>query len=149
MKSGSNKFKTYLMVSGILAVLVFIGYIYVTSSGWTYSVGTRSGVVNKFSRKGTMFKTWEGELSMGAIDQGGVREKWEFSVLADQTQMTIDKNDNLIPVENGKRVIDLIQETLDVGHRVKLLYRQQRGVQSWRGQTDYFIINVERVGDNQ
>jgi len=146
MSSKSSKVKVYVIGGGILAVVLLIGYIYVSSSGWTYSVGNRAGVVNKFSRKGTMFKTWEGELSMGAIDQGGVREKWEFSVLADQTQMTIDKNDNLIPVEDGKRVVDLVQEALDGGYRVKLLYRQQRGVQSWKGNTDYFIINVERLG---
>lgn len=146
MKSNGN-FKLYAAGVGVLALVLFVGYLWVASSGWTYSVGNRAGVANKFSKKGMMFKTWEGELSMGAIDQGGVREKWAFSVLADQTQMTVDNNDNLVPVENGKRVVDLLQEALDSGHRVRLLYRQQRGVQSWKGATDYFIVNVERVGE--
>jgi len=135
----------YAAGAGLLAVVTLVGYLYFASSGWTYSVGNRAGVVNKFSKRGTMFKTWEGELSMGAIDQGGVREKWEFSVLTDQMQMTIDDNDNLIPVEGGKRVVELVEDALDSGYRVKLLYRQQRGVQSWKGATDYFIVNVERV----
>lgn len=147
MSNKTGKFKMYLVGGGALALVLFAGYLWFSSSGWTYSVGNRAGVVNKFSKKGTMFKTWEGELSMGAIDQGGVREKWAFSVEADQVQMTVDDNDNLIPVENGKRVVDLIQEALDSGHRVRLLYRQQRGVQSWKGATDYFIVNVERVGE--
>lgn len=138
-------FKFYLIVLMILGAVGGVGYLYFSSAGWTYSIGNRAGVVVKFSKKGTFFKTWEGELSMGAVDQGGVREKWAFSVEDDQMAMTQDGNDNLVPVENGKRVVDLIQEAVDKGHRVKLLYRQQRAVQSWKGATDYFIVGVEVV----
>lgn len=142
----TSKFKMYLIGGGALALVMFIGYLWFSSAGWTYSVGNRAGVVVKFSKKGTMFKTWEGELSQGAVDQGGVREKFHFSVQTDQMQMTRDGDDDLVPVEDGKRVVDLVQDALDSGHRVKLLYRQQRGVQSWKGQTNYFVVGVEQVG---
>lgn len=46
----------------------------------TYSDGERTGVITKFSHKGMLIKTWEGELNMGGFDQGGVATIWAFSV---------------------------------------------------------------------
>ena len=49
---------------------------------WTYSDGDRAGYVQKFSHKGWVCKTWEGELSMVNIP-GAAQERWEFSVRDD------------------------------------------------------------------
>ena len=119
--------KPLLFIGGGVVIVALIGYFYFASAGWTYSEGSRAGVVVKFSKKGTFMKTWEGELSMGAVDQGGVREKWAFSV------------------EDGPMVKE-VQAAMDHGQRVKLLYREQYRQQSWKGSTKYFIIGVERVG---
>lgn len=119
--------KPLLFVGGGVLLVVLIAWGYFASGGMTYSEGSRAGVVVKFSHKGTFIKTWEGELSMGAIDQGGVREKWAFSV------------------EDGP-MVQQVQEAMDHGQRVKLLYREQYRQQSWKGSTKYFIIGVEKVG---
>lgn len=141
----TNKMKIKIACSVIAIVVVLIGYGYYASASWTYSVGTRSGVIVKFSKKGTFYKTWEGELSQGSVDQGGVREKFLFSIESDQLQMTRNDEDELVSVKDGKRVVDLAQDALDHGKRVKLLYRQQLRVQSWKGKTDYFIVDVESL----
>ncbi len=119
--------KPLLFVIGGVVLLGLIGYVYFASAGWTYSEGSRAGVVVKFSKKGSWSKTHEGELSMGAIDQGGVREKWAFSV----------EDDDMVAE---------VQKAMDHGHRVKLLYREQYRTQFWKGDTKYFITGVERVG---
>jgi hypothetical protein len=124
----ATKSKKPILIGVAVLLLMACMYLYFTFSGWTYSEGSRAGVVVKLSHKGNWTKTWEGELSMGALDQGGVREKWAFSVL------------------EGPQV-EAVQDAMDHGKRVKLEYREQRGLQSWNGATKYFITGVEKVGD--
>ncbi len=91
---------------------------------WTYSEGQRAGYVQKFSRKGWICKTWEGELSMVNIP-GAAQERWTFSV----------RNDSIAEVI--KR---------DMGDRVSLTYQEKRGLpSSCFGETNYFVTGVRRV----
>ena len=46
---------------------------------WSYSSGDRAGWIQKFSRKGWICKTWEGELAMVSLP-GSVPEKFPFTV---------------------------------------------------------------------
>jgi hypothetical protein len=51
-----------------------------------YSEGDRAGVVVKFSKKGLIWKTWEGEMNLGGMRQSGtdtVVNTWGFSVMHD------------------------------------------------------------------
>ena len=67
-----------VLVLAILVVLVAAGWTWLTLS-WAYSVGERAGVLQKFSRKGWMCKTHEGELAQYVV--GGVAPQiWYFSV---------------------------------------------------------------------
>ena len=126
-----SKAKTILIILAVAGVLGGGVYLYFSSSGWTYSEGERVGVIVKFSHKGSWVKTWEGELAMGAIDQGGQREKWEFSV-----------NET----EDGEGRIKEVKDAMKSGRRVAIHYRQQRGSQSWKGATTYFVTKVEYLG---
>jgi len=120
--------KVKLIGGGILLVLL-IGLGYIKLGNVTYSEGERSGVITKFSHKGMMVKTWEGELNMGGFDQGGVASVWQFSV-------------------DDPEVVTKLQEAQRAGGRWTLHYRQQFMAQSWKGQTDYFVIGVEPAGNN-
>jgi hypothetical protein len=61
------------LLGGVVAL-----YLWAALS-WTYSTGERAGWVQKFSRKGWICKTWEGELAM--INMPGVaQEKFFFTV---------------------------------------------------------------------
>src|SRR6478672_9856118 len=57
-----------LVIIGML--LLITGYIY-----WYFyyplSEGTREGIVQKFSHKGNVFKTWEGEMVQQGFGQRG------------------------------------------------------------------------------
>lgn len=54
----------------VLVVLIFLGAIAL----WTYSEGTRAGQLIKFSEKGVVFKTYEGELNMGGLGTGEAKD---------------------------------------------------------------------------
>lgn len=96
----------------------------------SYSEGARVGNVVKISKKGVMFKTWEGQLNIGAItgqDEGGIpNTTWEFSVPKSQRQ-----------------VLDSIDEAIENNKRVKLHYKQKYWVLPWRGDTQYMVYRVE------
>ena len=49
-----------LVVVPILLFTLYVGLAFT----WSYSDGERAGVLQKFSRKGWLCKTWEGELAM-------------------------------------------------------------------------------------
>jgi hypothetical protein len=89
---------------------------------WTYSTGDRAGYVQKFSKKGWICKTWEGELAMVAVP-GSMPEKFYFTVRSDS-------------------VAALVNTAL--GKRVALTYRQHVGVPtSCFGDTEYYVWNVK------
>jgi hypothetical protein len=87
-----------------------------------YSEGTRSGELIKFSRKGVIFKTWEGEISQGISGA----QIFHFSVL-----------------DKDKAVIKALQE--NEGNYVKLTYVERYATFIFWGDTKYFIQNVEET----
>ena len=70
------------VVAIVLGVLVLVvGYFWVVLS-WNYSAGERAGWVQKFSKKGWLCKTWEGEMAMVSMP-GTTTEKFFFTVWDD------------------------------------------------------------------
>ncbi len=68
----------------LLAVVVAgLGITYLIFN-YTYSEGSRAGVLIKFSKKGYVFKTFEGELNIGGMgnipNTAQVNSIWTFSV---------------------------------------------------------------------
>ena len=45
-----------------------------------YSTGTKEGYIVGFTQKGIRYKTWEGQLQLGAGQQAALQEPWNFSV---------------------------------------------------------------------
>jgi hypothetical protein len=117
-----------LVVLVILAVLAGGAY-YMFGS---YSDGNRAGTVIKMSRKGLLFKTYEGELNLGLVlgDQSGasVSNIWEFSV----------------PASNGEALAKL-DTAMARGRRAKLHYREMFARIPWRGETKYMVYKVELI----
>lgn len=78
---GSRRPRRWLarIVIGVLLLVLVIGgaWTWFTLS-WSYSEGERAGILQKFSRKGWLCKTYEGELALYIV--GGVApEIWYFS----------------------------------------------------------------------
>ena len=68
----------------LAVVLVFLAVFIYWKYSFTYSEGNRSGLLQKFSYKGTIFKTYEGELILSSVksnqDVSLASEKFYFSV---------------------------------------------------------------------
>ena len=114
-----------LIIAGvvILPLILFTLYTWATLS-YTYSSGDRAGYVQKFSRKGWLCKTWEGEMAV-ITTAATMQEKFYFTV----------KND---------AVATRINDTL--GKRVALTYKQHVGIPtSCFGDTEYFVTDVKVV----
>jgi hypothetical protein len=88
---------------------------------WSYSEGERAGVVQKFSRRGWICKTDEGELAMYIV-AGIAPQVWNFSV-----------RDPAVREQLAKAV----------GRKVQLHYTEHPGVpSSCFGDTRYFVDRV-------
>ena len=97
----------------------------VIALNYSYSKGDRAGYVQKFSRKGWICKTYEGQLAMVNVP-GALQEKWDFSVRDDSVARLISQS---------------------MGKRVALVYDQHRGVPtSCFGETDYFVTGIQILG---
>jgi hypothetical protein len=86
-----GRFAVYLLVA---AVVVLTIWTFVALS-YSYSEGNRAGLLQKFSKKGWVCKTWEGELALYVV--GGVAPQiWYFSTrddkLADQLSKAVGQN---------------------------------------------------------
>jgi hypothetical protein len=110
-----------LLLTVIVAVFaLFALYTWFTLS-WSYSEGERAGYLQKFSKKGWLCKTWEGEILLSSMP-GAIPERFAFSVRDDQVAR------------------DLMAAT---GKRVVLTYAQHKGVpSSCFGETEHFIDKV-------
>ena len=111
--------KTLIYILGGIFILWLLYYAFVYFV--PYSEGTRSGELIKFSRKGVITKTWEGEISQGISGA----QIFSFSVL--------DKNDE---------VIKDLQEY--EGNYVKLTYIERYSTFFFWGDSKYFITKVEQ-----
>lgn len=117
--------KAKWIIAGVVVAPILFFALYTWSAlTWSYSKGDRAGYVQKFSRKGWICKTWEGELAMVNIP-GSLTEKFLFSVRDD-------------------KVADYINASL--GKRVALTYEEHRGVPTTCfGETAYFVTAVRVV----
>jgi hypothetical protein len=89
-KSAAHGFLLPLLFVLIAVVVVAVGYGFAVWN-YSYSEGERAGVVQKFSKKGWVCKTWEGELNMVVLP-GGLPEKFFFTVWDETTAATINRN---------------------------------------------------------
>lgn len=111
-------------ISGIiLSIIIAITVVYFLFVYYaTYSEGYRAGELVKFSHKGVVFKTWEGEISQGVSEA----QIFSFSV-----------------EDNEKEVIKDLQDFQ--GYGVKLTFKERFATFPWLGDTKYFITNVEKT----
>jgi len=122
-KPGLIQRNRWKVVAGlfILAVVAVIGLWTAVTLAFTYSDGDRVGFVQKFSRKGWICRTWEGELAMSPVP-GAAPQIFAFTV-RDATLA------NRLAATEGKKV--------------SLRYEQKRGLpSSCFGETSYFVTDV-------
>lgn len=110
---------TFLLVI-ILGIFFYWKYFY------TFSEGYRAGLLQKFSKKGTFFKTYEGEMILSSVasnkDIALASEKFLFTMI----------NEDLI------RKFDTLQ-----GRDVIVHYIQKNGAVFWRGDSKYLVDSIQ------
>jgi len=126
-KTGSGfvkKTKKFFRWLFILLILFLAGFVYMKYF-YTYSEGYRAGLLQKFSHKGTIFKTYEGEMILSSVastrDIAIASEKFQFTVI----------NESLI------RSFDTLQ-----GSNIIVHYIQKSGAVFWRGDSKYLVDSV-------
>ena len=117
---------TVLAAIILLPILGMLLWVTLTLN-YSYSSGDRAGIIQKFSSRGWLCKTWEGELLMSAVP-GSAPEKFLFTVRSDSVADEINKM-------NGRYVI--------------LHYEQRKGVPtSCFGDTEYFVTGAHLMKDS-
>lgn len=120
-----SKVKKILRWLIVIIVLIVLSSIYVKYF-YTYSEGYRAGLLQKFSHKGAIFKTYEGEMILSSVsstrDVAIASDKFLFSVI----------NKSLI------RKFDTLQ-----GQPVIVHYRQKNAAAFWRGDSPYLVDSIK------
>jgi hypothetical protein len=94
-----------------------------------YSNGERIGFVTKFSNRGLIWKSWEGELN---LTQTGMNTSSTF-------QFSIDND------RQDENVVKILDSAATLGWKVKIRYHET-AFKNWfrnRGETDHFVETVE------
>jgi hypothetical protein len=125
---------TRKVVKVIVLLALIVGIAWFSFLYWgVYDEGVRAGNVLRISKKGMLFKTYEGQLNLqtfGALKgTNPIMESFDFSVESDQDQVLKD-----------------LEAVALSGERVNLHYVKRYSTFPWRGDTKYFITKVERVG---
>ncbi|RYD98770.1 MAG: hypothetical protein EOP50_04705 [Sphingobacteriales bacterium] len=121
-RRGARKLIWTIILLGLVVLGIFLYWRY----SYTYSEGNRFGLLQKFSKKGNLFKTYEGELILSSVSSNQnvpiASEKFFFSVSDDSV---------------ANRLLQL------EGHRVSLHYTEKKGTLFWRGETRYIVDGVK------
>jgi hypothetical protein len=105
----------------IAVVLGLVGLTWFTLH-WSYADGDRAGFLQKFSRKGWVCKTWEGEMALVTLP-GTMAEKFAFTVRDDAIAKQLTDN---------------------IGKRMTVHYEQRKWIpSSCFGDTEYFVTGME------
>ena len=112
----------------ISLIVVFTGFFIYWKYYYTYSDGYRAGLLQKFSHKGNIFKTYEGEMILSSVSS--------------TANVTIASEKFFVSVKSRglARQLDTIQGQIVIVH-----YLQKNGVLFWRGETEYLVDSVKRI----
>ncbi|HEX5631962.1 MAG TPA: hypothetical protein VFX50_02000, partial [Gemmatimonadales bacterium] len=104
-KKKSRSWGLRLFVILLIPVLLLVLYTFFVLT-WSYSDGERAGALRKFSRKGWLCKTYEGELVLEPVNVANP-VLWSFTV-------------------RDERVVEQLNSA--VGKRVQLHYTEHKGI---------------------
>lgn len=130
LEATGNRVGGFAKAMSIVLALLLAGAALWTwfALSWSYSEGDRAGVLQKFSRKGWVCKTYEGELALYVV--GGVSPQiWYFSTRDEELAAKLSKA---------------------VGEKIQLHYEEHRGVPTTCfAETPYFADSFTVVRDQR
>jgi hypothetical protein len=121
--------KTFGIILAIIVLVVLVAGTFLYLG--IYDEGVRAGTVVRVSKKGVVFKTYEGQLNLQSF--GALKNASPFAETFD------------FSVEKSKpEVVRELEAVALSGERVNLHYVKRYMKFPWRGETKYFITSVER-----
>ena len=127
---------TVLGLSALLAGgVLMIGGCNVMNN-WKYSEGDRVGMVNKISKKGALWETYEGQMALEGISSSGQSlgaNVWDFAI------------DNYLPESKRLELADKVRTYMDSGQKVKIHYVEMVKTLPWRSESDHLIQSIEPI----
>lgn len=118
-KSFAKKLSLFLIFGLIIFSTVY--YFYRT---YTISEGTRTGILFKISKKGKVFKTYEGQLQLAGATIMNKESTFEFSAENEAVYMSMQEHE---------------------GKNIRLHYKEKVNAFPWQGDTDYLVYKVETI----
>lgn len=126
MTPTTKKVSIAFIIFLLAGALLLAAYTWMALS-FSYSEGERAGYLQKFSKRGWVCKTWEGELLLTALP-GTIPEKFQFSV-------------------RDEAVARQLQAA--AGKHILVTYSQHKGVPTdCFGETEYYADKVVLSGQN-
>jgi hypothetical protein len=126
--------KSHIFRNLLIILLVLVAGTYVLLYFGIYDEGVRAGNVVRISKKGIIFKTYEGQLNLQSF--GALKGTTPF---AETFDFSVEKN--------KPEVVRELEAVALSGERVNLHYIKRYSKFPWRGETKYFIVSVEREGE--
>lgn len=124
MEAATKKKLILLPLTIVATVLILAALYLLLVLNWSYSAGERIGYVQKFSKKGWICKSWEGELAMFPV-VAMQAEKFLFTVRDDAVATRLNQN---------------------MGKKVAIRYEEHKGVPtSCFGETPYYVVEVRAL----
>ena len=122
LKKKMKRFFYYTVSVLVLLIGIWIYWSYF----FNYSDGYRAGLLQKFSRKGNIFKTYEGEMVLSSVQSNKnvalASEKFSFSVSEKSLALELD-------TLQGKTII--------------VHYKEKKNTLPWRGESTYIVDGVK------
>lgn len=121
-KGRGGRIAVIVLLVLFLGIFAFVWWNYY----YTYSDGNRFGLLQKFSRRGTVFKTYEGEMILSSVKGNAnvpiASEKFFFSVTDDKVAQQLN---NL------------------QGRSITVHYKEKNSAAFWRGDSPYIVDSVK------
>jgi len=123
-----KKFLTYFL----LIIIVIGGIMFAWHFYWVFGEGVKAGQLNNFTKKGYLFKTYEGKLIQTGF-QGGTpgsvqSNEFRFSVVSESVA-------NKLMTNSGKEF--------------ELHYKEYKGALPWRGTSEFVVDSVYSMRDSR
>ncbi len=126
--SPKNNLRKRVLPLFLLGILLIAGGIFWYKYLFVFAEGVKSGTLNYITKKGYVFKTYEGKLIQDGFGRGRTGDltsyEFEFSVSEDAVFKTLSEN---------------------AGKKMDVHYKEYKGVLPWRGNTRYVVDQVSNI----
>jgi hypothetical protein len=125
------------LASGLVALTLLCGGVggcTAITNNWQTSEGDRVGMVNKISKKGIFWKTYEGQMALEGVASGGNSvgaNTWDFSI------------DNYLATEKQEDYTNQLRRVMDSGQKVKIHYKEMLCTFPWRSGSGVLIESIQ------